>query len=183
MSKHFRPWKIDETQLLPASVQDYVPEDHLSRLIVALVRESLDLSEIEASYASGLGQPPFHPGLMTALLLNGYASGLYSSRRIEKAARERADFMMIVAGDVPDFRTISDFRKRHLPALAKLFVQVLKLCETAGLVKLGHVALDGTKIKANASKQGDELRTRQEARGRVARRGCGVLRRCVPSGR
>jgi len=152
MSKHFRPWKIDETQLLPASVQDYVPEDHLSRLIVALVRESLDLSEIEASYASGLGQPPFHPGLMTALLLNGYASGLYSSRRIEKAARERADFMMIVAGDVPDFRTISDFRKRHLPALAKLFVQVLKLCETAGLVKLGHVALDGTKIKANASK-------------------------------
>jgi transposase len=152
MSKHFRPWKIDETQLLPASVQDYVPEDHLSRLIVALVRESLDLSEIEASYASGLGQPPFHPGLMTGLLLNGYASGIYSSRRIEKAARERADFMMIVAGDAPDFRTISDFRKRHLPALAKLFVQVLKLCETAGLVKLGHVALDGTKIKANASK-------------------------------
>jgi transposase len=152
MSKHFRPWKIDETQLLPASVQDYVPADHLSRLIVALVRESLDLFEIEASYAGNLGQPPFHPGLMTALLLNGYANGIYSSRRIEKATRERADFMMIVAGDVPDFRTISDFRKRHLPALAKLFVQVLKLCETAGLVKLGHVALDGTKIKANASK-------------------------------
>jgi transposase len=152
MSKHFRPWKIDETQLLPASVQDYVPEDHLSRFIVTLVRESLDLSEIEASYASGLGQPPFHPGLMTALLLHGYASGIYSSRRIAKAARERADFMMIVAGDAPDFRTISDFRKRHLQALAKLFVQVLKLCEAAGLVKLGHVALDGTKIKANASK-------------------------------
>lgn len=152
MSKHFRPWKIDETQLLPASVQDYVPEDHLSRFIVALVRESLDLSEIGASYGSVLGQPPFHPALMTALLLNGYASGIYSSRRIEKAARERADFMMIVAGDVPDFRTISDFRKRHLAALAKLFVQVLKLSEAAGLVKLGHVALDGTKIKANASK-------------------------------
>lgn len=152
MSKHFRPWKIDETQLLPASVHDYVPEDHLSRFIVALVRESLDLSEIEAGYSGSLGQPPFHPGLLTALLLNGYASGIYSSRRIEKAARERADFMMIVAGDVPDFRTISDFRKRHLQALAKLFVQVLKLCEAAGLVKLGHVALDGTKIKANASK-------------------------------
>lgn len=152
MSKHFRPWKIDEAQLLPPSVQDYVPEGHLSRFIVALVRESLDLSEIEASYASVLGQPPFHPALMTALLLNGYASGIYSSRRIEKAARERADFMMIVAGDVPDFRTISDFRKRHLEALGKLFVQVLKLCEAAGLVKLGHVALDGTKIKANASK-------------------------------
>lgn len=152
MSRHFRPWTIDETQLLPASVQDYVPEDHLSRFIVALVRESLDLCDIEASYASGLGQPAFHPAMMTALLLNGYASGIYSSRRIEKAARERADFMMIVAGDVPDFRTISDFRKRHLAALAKLFVQVLKLCEAAGLVKLGHVALDGTKIKANASK-------------------------------
>jgi len=152
MSKHFRPWKIDEAQLLPPSVQDYVPEGHLSRFIVALVRESLDLCEITASYASGLGQPPFHPGLMTALLLNGYASGIYSSRRIAKAAEERADFMMIVAGDVPDFRTISDFRKRHLKALAGLFVQVLKLCEKAGLVKLGHVALDGTKIKANASK-------------------------------
>lgn len=152
MSKHYRPWKIDQTQLLPASVEDYVPEDHLSRFIVALVRESLDLSEIEASYTSPLGQPPFHPALMTALLLNGYASGIYSSRRIAKACEERADFMMIVAGDPPDFRTVSDFRKRHLKALAKLFVQVLKLCEAAGLVKLGHVALDGTKIKANASK-------------------------------
>ena len=89
---------------------------------------------------------------MTALLLNGYASGVYGSRRIAKASRERADFMMIVAGDPPDFRTISEFRRRHLEALAALFVQVLKLAERAGLVKLGHVALDGTKIKANASK-------------------------------
>jgi transposase len=152
MSKHFRAWKIDQPQLLPPSVQDYVPEGHLSRLVVALVRESLDLSEITASYTSALGQPPFSPALMTALLLNGYASGIYSSRRIAKAAEERADFMMIVALDPPDFRTISDFRKRHLKALAALFVQVLKLAEKAGLVKLGHVALDGTKIKANASK-------------------------------
>ncbi|MGH7185049.1 MAG: IS1182 family transposase [Pseudomonadota bacterium] len=152
MSKHYRPWKIDEAQLLPPSVQDYVPESHLSRFIVALVRECLDLAEIEASYTSLLGQPPFHPALMTALLLNGYASGIYSSRRIAKACLERADFMMIVAGDAPDFRTISDFRKRHLQALARLFVQVLELCEAAGLAKLGHVALDGTKIRANASK-------------------------------
>ena len=152
MSKYFRPWKIDEAQLLPPSVQDYVPSDHLSRFIVALVRESLDLSELFGSYTSGLGQPPFYPRMMTALLLTGYASGIYSSRRIAKACEERADFMMIVAGDAPDFRTVSDFRKRHLPALARLFVQVLKLAETAGLVKLGHVALDGTKIKANASK-------------------------------
>jgi transposase len=152
MSKQFRAWKIDETHLLPPSVQDYVPADHLSRLIVSLVRESLDLSAIAGSYRSGLGQPPFDPWMMTALLLHGYASGVYSSRRIAKAGLERADFMMIVAGDPPDFRTIAEFRKRHLKALAGLFVQVLRLAEKAGLVKLGHVALDGTKLKANASK-------------------------------
>ena len=152
MSKEFRPWKIDEVQLLPASVQDYVSSDHLSRLIVALVREELDLAAIAGSYKSVLGQPPFDPQMMTALLLHGYASGVYSSRRIAKAAVERADFMMIVAGDPPDLRTIAEFRKRHLKALAGLFVQVLKLAEKVGLVTLGHVALDGTKIKANASK-------------------------------
>ena len=152
MSKHFRPWKIDQEQLLPPSVQDYVPKNHLSRFIVALVRESLDLSEIAASYSSGLGQPPFDPWMMTALLLHAYASGLYSSRRIAKACLDRADFMMIVSLDPPDFRTISEFRKRHLKALASLFLQVLKLAEMAGLAKLGHVALDGTKIKAKASK-------------------------------
>src|SRR6187551_1548293 len=141
MSKDFRRWKIDEAQLLPPSVQDYVPQDHVSRLIVSLIRESLDLSAILGSYRSGLGQPPFDPRMMTALLLHGYASGIYSSRRIA-----------IVAGDPPDFRTISEFRRRHLKALADLFVQVLQLAEKAGLVRLGHVALDGTKIKANASK-------------------------------
>ena len=152
MSKQFRAWRIDDVQLLPASVQDYVPGDHLSRLIVSLVRESLDLSAIVGSYRSGLGQPPFDPRLMTALLLHGYASGLYSSRRLAKACVERADFMMIVAGDPPDFRTINEFRQRHRKALGGLFVQVLRLAEKAGLVKLGHVSLDGTKIKANASK-------------------------------
>src|SRR5664280_2955536 len=152
MSKYFRPWNIDQTLLLPPNVQDFVPKGHVSRFIVELVRESLDLKEIMGSYVSGLGQPPFDPRMMVALLLHGYASGLYSSRRIAKACRERNDFVMNVALDPPDFRTISDFRKRHLKALGALFLQVLKLCETAGLVKLGHVALDGTKIKANASK-------------------------------
>ncbi len=152
MSKRFREWKIDQLQLLPVSVQDFVPEDHLARFVVRLVVEDLDLGEITASYRGNLGQPPYHPEMMTALLLYGYCSGLYSSRRIARACRERTDFMMIVALDAPDFRTISDFRKRHLGALQGLFVQVLRLCETAGLVKLGHVALDGTKIKANASK-------------------------------
>ena len=124
----------------------------LFRSIVALVRESLDLSEFEAAYPSVLGQPPFDPRLMVALLLVAYASGIYSSRRIMRACEDRLDFKMIVAQDVPDFRTISEFRRRHLKLLAKLFVQVLQLAEKAGLVKLGHVALDGTKIKANASK-------------------------------
>src|SRR5271167_598454 len=152
MSRHFRPWTIDQTRLLPAAVVDYVPEDHLSRFVVALARESLELSEVIGSYKSDLGQPPFDPRMMVALLLYAYCSGLYSSRRIAKACAERVDFMMIVAHDAPDFRTIADFRKRHLPALGRLFLQVLKLAEKAGLAKLGHVALDGTKIKANASK-------------------------------
>src|SRR3984957_16027428 len=133
MSKHFRPWNIDQTLLLPPNVRDFVPKDHVSRFIVGLVRESLDLKAIMCSYVSGLGQPPFDPRMMVSLLLHGYASGLYSSRRIARACCERNDFVMI-------------------EALGELFLQVLKLCETAGLVKLGHVALDGTKIKANASK-------------------------------
>ena len=111
---------------------------------------------------------------MTALLLYAYCSGLYSSRRIAKACAERVDFMMIVAHDAPDFRTIADFRKRHLLALGRLFLQVLKLAEKAGLAKLGHVALDGTKIKPNASKHRamsyERMKTREtELRAEVDR--------------
>ena len=165
MSKHFRPWKIDQTQLLPPAIEDFVPEGHLARFVVALAREELDLSEISGSYTSRLGQPPFDPRMMVALLLYCYCRGIYSSRRIAQACRERVDVMMIVALDPPDFRTISDFRKRHLKALSALYVQVLKLCEKAGLVKkLGHVALDGTKIKANASKHKAMSYARMEAR-------------------
>lgn len=152
MSKTFRDWSLDQALLLPPSVHDFVPAGHLSRFIVALVMEELDLSAIIASYKGEKGQPPYHPAMMVALLLYAYSVGLYSSRRIAKACVERLDFMAIVALDAPDFRTISEFRRRHLRALAGLFVQVLKLCERAGLVQLGHVALDGTKIKANASK-------------------------------
>ena len=152
MSKHFRPWKIDQPLLLPPSVADFVPKEHVSRFIVGLVRETLDLSAFLAAYPSSLGQPPFDPRMMVALLLHAYMSGIPSSRRIAKACLERNDFIMIVALDPPDFRTIAEFRKRHLKALDGLFLQVLKLCEAAGLAKLGHVALDGTKIKANASK-------------------------------
>ena len=152
MSKRYRPWKIDEPMLLPATVQEFVDKDHLARFVLNLVVEEIDLEEIERVYRVDRGQPPFDPAMMTALLLYGYCNGVYSSRRIAKACRERVDFMSIVGLDPPDFRTISEFRKRHLNALSGLFGQVLRLCERAGLVKLGHVALDGTKIKANASK-------------------------------
>src|SRR6266436_2251476 len=152
MSKTFRAWKIDEPLFLPPTVQDFVAEDHLARFVLSLVRDDLGLAGITGTYGSERGQPPFDPAMMTALLLYSYCCGVYSSRRIAKACRERVDFMSIVALDAPDFRTISDFRRRHLKALGELFKQILQLCEKAGLVKLGHVALDGTKIKANASK-------------------------------
>src|SRR6266566_4006550 len=152
MSKTFRPWKIAEPLFLPPTVQDFVGPDHLARFVLSVVREDVDLAKINGTYGSERGQPPFDPTMMTALLLYAYCCGIYSSRRIAKACRERVDFMSIVGLDAPDFRTISDFRKRHLKALGELFKQVLHLCEKAGLVKLGHVALDGTKIKANASK-------------------------------
>jgi transposase len=127
MSKIFRAWSIDQIQLLPPRVQDFVAKDHLARFVVGLVTEQLDLVEITGTYGSEKGQPPFDPRMMTALLLYAYCCGIYSSRRIAKACRERVDFMSIVAFDPPDFRTISDFRKRHLKALSALFVQVLKL--------------------------------------------------------
>jgi transposase len=174
MSKNFRAWNIGQLQLLPVSVQDFVPDDHLARFVVSLVSDELDLIEITGSYESEKGQPPYHPVMMTALLLYGYCCGVYSSRRIAKACRERTDFMMIVALDPPDFRTISEFRRRHLAALSGLFVQVLQLCERAGLVKLGHVALDGSKIKANASKHkamsyGHMKKREKELEGEVRR--------------
>ncbi len=152
MSKTFRPWKIDEPLFLPPRVQDFVAADHLSRFVLSLVRDDIDLTAITGRYGSERGQPPFDPVMMTTLLLYSYCCGIYSSRRIAKACREWVDFMSIVALDAPDFRTVSEFRRRHLKALGALFTQILHLCETAGLVKLGHVALDGTKIKANASK-------------------------------
>lgn len=137
---------------MPPSVLDFVPPEHPAHFVRDLVVNGLDLSAIHASCGDARGAPAFHPAMMTALLLYGYTQGVYSSRRIARGCVERLDFQAVTACDKPDFRTISEFRRRHLPALAGLFVQVLKLCAKAGLVKLGHVALDGTKVKANASK-------------------------------
>ena len=152
MSKTFRPWDVDQVWLLPPSIQDLVPAGHMAHFVRETVRDGLDLSRIMDSYSEDRGYPPYHPGLMVALLLYAYSQGVYSSRRIARGCEDRLDFAAVTGMQRPDFRTVSEFRKRHLEALSGLFVQVLKLCRTAGLVKLGHVALDGTKIKANASK-------------------------------
>jgi transposase len=152
MTKSFRPWKVDEVWLLPPSVQEFVPEGHAAHLVRDIVAEELDLSAILAAYAEPRGYPPYHPAMMVALLLYAYSRGVYSSRRIARACEERLDFQAVTALNRPDFRTISEFRRRHLAALAGLFVHVLALCRRAGLVGLGHVAVDGTKLRANASK-------------------------------
>lgn len=152
MSKTFRPWDVDQVWLLPPSVQDLVPSGHVAHFVRDTVREQLDLSSILSCYEEERGYPPYHPTMMVALLLYGYSRGVYSSRRLAQACEERVDFMAVTALNRPNFRTIAEFRNRHLKALGELFVQVLKLCRSAGLVKLGHVALDGTKMQANASK-------------------------------
>jgi transposase len=152
MSKTFRAWDVDQVWLLPPSVHDFVRAGHPAHLVRELVRSELDLSAILAEYDETRGQPPYHPAMMVALLLYAFTQGLYASRRIARACEERLDVMAVTGMQRPDFRTISDFRKRHLAALAALFVQVLRLCRKAGLVDLGHLALDGTKLAANASK-------------------------------
>jgi len=152
MGKTFRDWDIEQLMMFPPCVEDFVPQEHLAHFVRNTVCEALDLSTILDCYSEERGYPPYHPTMMTAVLLYAYCQGIYPSRRIAKACRERVDFMAVTGMQMPDFRTISDFRKRHLVALGELFVQVLRLCQQAGLVKLGHVALDGTKLKANASK-------------------------------
>ena len=152
MSKTFRPYEPDQISLMPASMRDWLPSDHLAYFISDVV-DNLDLSAIMERYVGEeRGYPPYHPAMMVKVLLYAYCTGVASSRKIEKHLCEDIAFRVLAANNTPDFRTISDFRKDHLKALAGLFLQVLKLCQKAGLVKLGHVALDGTKIKANASK-------------------------------
>ncbi len=125
MAKTFKSWAVDQLVLLPPSVQELVPVGHLAHFVRDLVRESLDVSAILKPYTEDRGCPPYDPTMMTALLLYAYSQGLYASRRIAKACEERVDFMAVTARQSPDFRTISDFRKRHLPALGGLFTQVL----------------------------------------------------------
>ena len=151
--KTFKPYDPEQPYLLPPSPREWLREDHLAYFVSDVV-DTLDLSAILDEYTGGdgRGRPPYHPAMMVKLLVYAYCVGRPSSRRIEKATYEEVPFRVLSAGHHPDHDTIADFRQRHLKSLAGLFLQVLSLCREAGLVKLGHVALDGTKVKANASK-------------------------------
>ncbi|QEY32383.1 transposase [Synechococcus sp. RSCCF101] len=151
--KSFRPWNPEQTLLLPPSPVEWLPENHLVFFLLDLAAE-LDLEAIHAVYRQKdlRGEKAYDPRMMVVLLLYAYCVGLPSSRRIEKACWEDAAFRVLTGNQQPDHSRISEFRRRHLGALAGLFVQVLRLCQKAGLVSLGHVALDGTKVRANASR-------------------------------
>jgi transposase len=152
MGKSYRPYYPDEELLLPPSLRDWLPEDHLAYFVSDVV-DNLDLSAMDAVYgAEQRGQPPYDPLMMTKILVYGYCIGVFSSRRIERRLVEDIAFRVLAADNQPNFRTISDFRKIHLKTLAGLFEQVLKIALEAGAMKVGRVALDGTKVKANASK-------------------------------
>jgi len=153
MSKTFRPYTLNQRLLLPPDLREWLPEDHLA-LFVSDVVDALNLSAVFQVYeqGDGRGQPPYDPALMVKLLVYAYCTGKPSSRKIERATYEEVPYRVLAADQHPDHASIAEFRQRHLPALAGLFLQVLRLCQAAGLVKLGHVALDGTKVKAKASK-------------------------------
>jgi transposase len=152
VSKTFRPYEPDQNFLMPASMREWLPEGHLAYFIADVV-DHLDSKAVMSRYESeDRGYPPYHPHMMVKVLLYAYCIGVPSSRKIARRLEEDIAFSVLAANNTPDSRTISDFRKDHLKALAGLFLQILKLCQKAGLVELGHVALDGTKIKANASK-------------------------------
>jgi transposase len=152
MSKPFRTYLPEQDLLLPPSLRDWLPEDHLAYFVSDVV-DQLDLSAIESVYEEDdRGQPPYHPWMMVKVLLYGYCVGVFSSRKLQKRLVEDIAFRMLAAGNQPDFRTLSDFRKKHLGVLEELFRQVLRLTLETGTMKLGRVVLDGSKVKANASK-------------------------------
>jgi transposase len=153
MGKSFRADDLNQSLLFPPSLQDWLPDNHLARFVSDVVN-ALDLDAIYASYDAkdGRGLSAYAPLMMVRVLLYGYATGVYSSRKIQAKTYDDVAFRYLSADEHPDHSTLAEFRKRHLQALAGLFTQALQLCAKAGLVKLGHVAIDGSKIKANASK-------------------------------
>ena len=168
--KTFRVFAPDQGSLLPPSLDDWLPAEHLARLIAELVDEHLDLVPIRAAYTEGRAAPPCDPRLMVRILLYGYTTGVRSSRVIERKCVDDVPFRWLAAGAAPDYRAIARFRKRHLSALGYLFVEALALCQAAGMVRLGRVALDGTRVRDNASTQGDALRAEVRRKGFSPRR-------------
>src|ERR1700674_3086164 len=152
MGKSYRPYLPEQGFLLPPSLREWLPENHLVYFVSDVV-DHLNLSALDAAYGDEQrGQPPYDPRMMTKVLVYGYCVGVFSSRRIERRLAEDVGFRVLAAGKAPNFRTLADFRKLHLATLAGLFEEVLKIALEAGALKLGRVALDGTKLKANASK-------------------------------
>jgi transposase len=153
MGKCFRSADVNQALLLPPSLHDWLPEKHLARFLVDVI-DALDLGGIYDSYEEkdGRGQAAYDPAMMVRVLLYGYCTGSYSSRKIQAKTYEDVAFRYLAVDEHPDHSTLAEFRKRHLEALAGLFSQALQLCQKAGLVKLGHVAIDGSKIAGNASK-------------------------------
>ncbi len=151
--KSYRPWSPTQSFLLPPSPLEWLPEGHLAYFVLE-VAQALDVAAIEDAIQEkdGRGERPYAPAMMVALLVYGYCAGVFSSRRLSRATYEDVAFRVIAGGEHPHFTTVNQFRLDHREALAKLFVQVLRLCKKAGLVKLGHVAFDGSKVAANASK-------------------------------
>jgi transposase len=152
MAKTYKTYLPEQDLLLPPSLRQWLPENHLAYCVSDVV-DQLDLSAVESVYEQeDRGQPPYHPRMMVKILVYSYCVGVFSSRRMEKRLVEDVAFRVLAAGNEPDFRTLSDFRKNHLKALEELFQQVLRLALEVGALKLGRVALDGSKVKANASK-------------------------------
>ncbi len=152
MAKTYRSYLPEQDLLLPPSLQDWLPEGHLAYFVSEVV-DQLDLSAIESYYEKEeRGYPPYHPRMIVKVLVYGYCVGVFSSRKLQKRLQEDVGFRVLAAGNEPDFRTLSDFRKLHLPTLQGLFEQVLEMALEVGAVKVGRVAIDGTKMKGNASK-------------------------------
>jgi transposase len=151
-AKTFRRFDPDQILLMPPSLDEWLPEGHLARFVAELVDEALDLSAVYADYTEVRGYPPYDPRLMLRLLIYGYMTGVRSSRAIERKCIDDVGFRFLAADQGPDFRSIARFRRRHLLALADLFLQSLRLAQRLGMVKMGRVALDGTKLEANASR-------------------------------
>jgi transposase len=153
VDKTFRSYDPHQVLLLPLSLDDWLPEGHVARLVSELVEDVLDLEPFLAAHTEARGFPPYDPRLMLKLLIYGYTTGVRSSRAIERRCADDVAFRFLAANAAPDFRTIARFRRRHLDALEGLFVEVLKLCGAVGMVRLGRVALDGSKVRANASRR------------------------------